>query len=405
MLFWGLAGPLFARGPRWRRVNVGQATNPMQAVYAYDSLHIWASTYFGDVLFTKDGGLTWGSFQLNSCCTPLQGGIANSFFFFDSLNGWIAGEAYNGSAASFRLHTSDAGLSWTTQLDAGQLEGRQILFLNGRRGLVQLGPACNSRDSFMVTNDSGQTWQRRATGIPACYVSRFDFVDSLNGFASYHLLPSNTEGGLMRTRDGGNNWTVIPVSIPLCAGHKIAFLDTLNGWMCHCDPNVSNRYRFSRTHDGGVTWDSLFSFNGDCYFLTFAALDTAHFWLSGYRGLNACVQFSSDGGRNWVDQMPGVGDYIADFYALDSNHAYAVGNSGYVYIYSPTLIGDLNLDWSLSSADVVLMLNYTFLGIPASVPPADMDFNNDCLATSADVVLLLNRIFLGTSLQWGCAAP
>lgn len=375
LLLFGLAGPLFARGPRWRQVDVGVAPHPMQAIYAYDSLHIWASSYFGGVFNSKDGGFSWNRFTLgNVCCSPLRGGsIAKSFFFFDTLNGWIAGFANNGppAAASFRLHTINGGTSWETQLDTGALEGRQLLFLSRRRGLEQIGPACNSRDSFMVTNDSGKTWQRTATGIPSCYISHFHFIDSVNGWGTFHLPPpQNSNGGLMRTRDGGNTWMVIPVSIPICAGHKIIFLDTLNGWMWHCNPNVSNEYHFSRTSDGGIHWDSLSGFDQYYWFYSFDALDSTHFWLAGNNDFYASIQFSSDGGRSWTEQMPGVGNEL--IYALDAtdeNHAYAAGASGYVYIYSPQVIGDVNLDWVLTAADVVLMLNYTFLGVPTSVPP------------------------------------
>ena len=104
--------------------------------------------------------------------------------------------------------------------------------------------------------------------------------------------------------------------------------------------------------------------------------------------------------------MPGVGDDIIGFDALDSTHAYGVGVYGWTYIYSPTLIGDVNLDWRRSPADVVLLLNFTFKGVPTSVPPADMDFNADCSVTTADVVLLIDGVFLASSrLQWGCTNP
>lgn len=61
------------------------------------------------------------------------------------------------------------------------------------------------------------------------------------------------------------------------------------------------------------------------------------------------------------------------------------------------LLGDLNKDSLITSSDVVLLLNYVFLGI---LPPenhleaADLDCNG--IATSSDVVQLLNYTFLGT---------
>ena len=408
LLFVGVVSPLFARGPRWRRVNVGQATYPMQTIYAFDSLLIWASTGFGDVLYTKDGGLKWNSFSLDSCCAPLLDGIANTFFFFDSLNGWMAGRSENDiNQRGFRSRTTNGGKSWLTQIDFGEYQGVQLQFFNRKKGIETIRWDCALKDSFLVTNDSGRTWQIRTTQVPACAISRFHFVDSLSGWGiSFRPAPNNTAIDLLRTRDGGNGWAALSVSIPICAGAKIWFQDTLNGWMWHCNPMVSNQARFSRTRDGGITWDSLSGFSGDFWFYTFEMVDTAHFWLAGYNGFNASAQFSSDGGRTWTEQMPGVGDNIVGFDAVDSNHAYAVGGNGYVYIYAVPFIGDLNLDWNLAPSDIVLLLNYVFLNRPTSVPPEDMDFNNDCTVTSADVVLLLNKVFLGSpELQWGCAEP
>ncbi len=199
---------------------------------------------------------------------------------------------------------------------------------------------------------------------------------------------------------------VVPKTLPICARALIFFQDTLNGWMYHCSPIISQEYRYSRTKDGGVTWDSLAGFGRSYSLYNFAVADTAHFWLAGFNDFYASVQFSSDGGRSWIEQMPGVDDDIISLSAVDSTHAYAVGPNGYVYIYGPQIPGDLNLDWALTPADVVLMLNYVFLGRLPSVSPADIDFNADCTMTTADVILLLDRIFLGTpQLQWGCTQP
>ncbi len=409
LLLCGLAETLFARTPRWRRVDVGQFTIPMEAIYAVDSNHIWASTAFQEVLYTKDGGVSWSSFSLAECCAPMEGGVVKSFFFFDTLTGWIAGAANNfpPAAASFRLHTTDGGLSWETQLDTGYKSGGRLLFLDRRKGFDIIADGCSFKDSFLVTEDSGKTWQIWTTGIPSCDVHRFHFVDSLNGWGiSSRPAPHNTAVDLIRTRDGGKTWSIIPASVPVCAGVKIGFLDTLNAWMWHCDPNTSFQYRFSRSPDGGITWDSLYTFQSDgtFWFYAFEAVDTAHFWLAGYKDGFASVQFSSDAGRTWVEQMPGVGDPLWGFYALDANHAYAVGANGFVYIYSPPLIGDLDLNWKLTTIDVVLLLNHAFLALPTAVPPADMDFNEDCKVDATDIVMLLSFIFLqNLTLKWGCS--
>ena len=202
----------------------------------------------------------------------------------------------------------------------------------------------------------------------------------------------------------------LPVQSAFCFGARIAFLDTLSGWMLHCEPSDRNKERFSRTLDGGISWDSLYVFDNSHFFYTFDALDASHFWLAGYNGFLASVQFSSDGGRSWTEQMPGVGDNIVGFDAVDAYHAYAVGGNGYIYIFSPSplngIIGDMNQDSLLSAADVVLLVNRTFTGSSICVPLAYIDFNNDCRITAADIVLLLNKVFVGgPPFKPGCAGP
>lgn len=320
---------------------------------------------------------------------------------------WVEQTTAPPRAANFRLHTTNGGISWKTQLDAGYKESGTILFLNRRKGFNLVGDGCSFKDSFLVTNDSGKTWRIQTTGISSCAIGCFHFVDSLNGWGVFRYSPPvpGDTFGLMRTRDGGNKWTALPIPSAYCFGVRIGFLDTLNGWILYCDPyDQNNCLRFSRTNDGGVTWDSLYTFPKDYHFFNFQMLDTAHFWVAGYNGFYASVQFSSNGGRSWVEQMPGVGDILWGFDVLDSNHVYAAGGDGWIYIYSQTLAGDLNLDWKLTPSDLVLLLNHVFLGRPTAVSPADMDFNNDCAVTSTDVVLLLNRVFTGSpQLLWGCA--
>ncbi len=69
--------------------------------------------------------------------------------------------------------------------------------------------------------------------------------------------------------------------------------------------------------------------------------------------------------------------------------------SAYVYgILCPGVKGDMNADAALTSADVVLLLNCTFLGT-GSCNLCFADVNCDGSLTSADVVLELNAAFLG----------
>jgi len=82
-------------------------------------------------------------------------------------------------------------------------------------------------------------------------------------------------------------------------------------------------------------------------------------------------------------------------------HIMQIRNSEFLLVptrklgFCPCDMGDLNCDAILTSADVVLHLNRTFLGI-GMYPPCVPDLNCDGILTSADVVILLNMTYLGT---------
>jgi hypothetical protein len=61
----------------------------------------------------------------------------------------------------------------------------------------------------------------------------------------------------------------------------------------------------------------------------------------------------------------------------------------------PEICGDANGDGVVSSADVVYLINYLFIGGPAPVPLEAGDANLDGFVSSADVVYLINYLFIG----------
>jgi hypothetical protein len=78
--------------------------------------------------------------------------------------------------------------------------------------------------------------------------------------------------------------------------------------------------------------------------------------------------------------------------ATDNNNLNTFSNE--VFKFRVLQLGDANGDGSLTSADIVIILNHVFLGIPID-PPEVADMNCDAVATSSDVVIALNVVFLG----------
>lgn len=69
--------------------------------------------------------------------------------------------------------------------------------------------------------------------------------------------------------------------------------------------------------------------------------------------------------------------------------------SNEVFHFTLLLLGDANKDGQLTSADIVLLLNFIFLGEPPIDPPELADLNCDGDYTPTDIVLALNATFLG----------
>jgi hypothetical protein len=61
-----------------------------------------------------------------------------------------------------------------------------------------------------------------------------------------------------------------------------------------------------------------------------------------------------------------------------------------------TMCGDCNLSGTLTSSDIILMVNYTFKGgSPPQPCPAAGDVNCDGSNTSSDIIYMVNHVFKG----------
>jgi hypothetical protein len=74
-----------------------------------------------------------------------------------------------------------------------------------------------------------------------------------------------------------------------------------------------------------------------------------------------------------------------------TNYKLMAGYVGAAFV----LRGDANADAVISSADVVYLINYLFIGGPEPMPLEAGDPNCDGVVSSADVVYLINYLFIG----------
>jgi hypothetical protein len=82
--------------------------------------------------------------------------------------------------------------------------------------------------------------------------------------------------------------------------------------------------------------------------------------------------------------------------AVSAVWSFEVGSAG--------LAGDVNASGTVSSADIIFLVNYVFKAGPAPPSLAIADVNADCAITSSDIIAMVNYIFKsGAEPLIGCA--
>jgi hypothetical protein len=109
-----------------------------------------------------------------------------------------------------------------------------------------------------------------------------------------------------------------------------------------------------------------------------------------------CADFQTDGTHPSPSERSKVANMLLNFFRTEpAAQVWYRGN--------PAGRGDLDGDGMLTSSDVILLLNYVFLGI---LPPTGglfaADLNCSGVTDSPDVILLLNSAFLGNSVPPRC---
>jgi DNA-binding beta-propeller fold protein YncE len=86
------------------------------------------------------------------------------------------------------------------------------------------------------------------------------------------------------------------------------------------------------------------------------------------------------------------------------NLNYAVGDGpGFAAVYEPLPPGDVDGSGSVTSADIIFLVNYLFKGGAAPVSLALADVNRNCQSSVSDAVTVVNYVFrAGKRLEYGC---
>lgn len=179
---------------------------------------------------TVDGGNSW-----TVKGAPWLGG--QSIFFADSSVG------FEGDPSGLR-RTINAGNIWSISYNApGTNQDYYPYFFNEDTGYVATGAG-----TFLATTDGGNTWQPRATNLPANQQAQsYNQLFFINQSVGFYACPS----GVVKTIDGGQSWqNVLSYKINdtiVSTVNVVRFADANTGY-------YKGLYAIYKTSDGGQTW-------------------------------------------------------------------------------------------------------------------------------------------------------
>ena len=285
------------------------------AVYAIDSLNIWAGGQDGLLLHSIDGGVTWDSVPNGS-----EKSI-NAIEFINQDTGFVAGRD-NGPASlpgsnTLIQRTEDGGLSWEWQTlpGGGQNTIKDVDFVKGPPGEGMRGFCVGGLAHVWLTCDYGETWEAASGDCGEGNFNSCFFTDSLTGW--FVGTPSNVKPyTIMHTADACKSFVeqTDPNEIKL---NGVSFGNNLRGVA------VGNDGIIIYTSDGGQTWENctdedIKSTMWSSVFLT----ESGSAWAVDKYGKIAC---SRDWGHSWALQESGVSVPLWEVFFINEKEGWIVG--------------------------------------------------------------------------------
>ncbi len=140
------------------------------------------------MLRTSNGGDTWTVVEV-----PTDPDLF-AMYFIDEMTGWVAGSSKLNTSRSVIFKTTDAGTTWTTQLDVQFQGASSVFFLDLNQGWAGTGYA------LLKTTDGGFSWEELPDPRSRAAYSIY-FRTSTEGWVA------TSSGRFLHTIDGGNSWT------------------------------------------------------------------------------------------------------------------------------------------------------------------------------------------------------
>jgi photosystem II stability/assembly factor-like uncharacterized protein len=291
MIFLGLplTGCIKDEGEKLKPFQVSYFRHKLMAVCFADAKHGWTAGDQGKILFTTDGGKTWG---------PQNSGTQHTLramSFIDAKHGWMAG------GKGTIIKTDDGGLTWKPLNSGTQDDIMCIKFLDEKRGFVGGVFALVLR-----TEDGGQTWTDMTNQFSEENISE-ESMSNMSFDEKMKALGDEFQGG----EETGES--VVPLS-PMV--NEFFFISALKGWA------IGEAGSIWVTKDGGLKWEKQKSGQLEDLFSVFFK-DENEGWVTG---LNGTLLHTENGGKTWQRQDSNVEQSLFGI-AVSGNQGFGVGNA------------------------------------------------------------------------------
>lgn len=307
---------LYSQG-YWTRLN-SPTYKKLEKLFCVDSLNCWAAGDSGLIIHTSNGGMDW-EIQNSEVSNRIQ-----DIFFLNHNLGWAVSTRFDTIAGSYIIKTTNGGKVWEKEFFNVENKFFQtIYFLDSLNGWVGGGPS----QSFYGTKDGGLTWNipRFDSSIYSSLpIQRIVFFSKQYGFACGGM--HDLTGVIWKTTNAGLIWSSQRMGFePL---RKLFFIDSLN--IIGVGGDFELGMGVARTSDGGENWIyELPGFLGVATGLSFRKKNET--WAS--LGSERKFIISVDSGKTWNAYNTYNNAAIYDLVFTDSLHGFAVGDSGVILKY------------------------------------------------------------------------
>ncbi len=206
---------------------------------------------------------------------------------------------------STKLHTTNAGITWTAQSSGTALDLQDVSAVDANTAW-----AVGTTGTILKTINGGTTWTAQSSG-------------TTNGLFDVSAVDANTawavglSGTIRYTTDAGTTWNA-QTSGTTQGLRGVSAVDASTAWA------VGELGVLLHTTNAGTTWTAQTSGTTTSLFGV-SAVDVNTAFVTGDVGT---ILYTTDGGITWTAQSSGTTNVLFSVSAVDASTAWAVGNLG-----------------------------------------------------------------------------